>query len=763
MFFLSSSLIPNVLGQNLISGTILASNTDEIVKDAVIIHVQSNRYAISNETGFYLLSVPSGKSRIELHHMAYDDQVFEVEIKSDTTINLVLKPHEIPMITIIGEQSLRDQTLLGKIIINPATISSLPSFAGEPDLVKGLTMLPGVLPDNKGFSNMYVRGGGRQNNLFLIDGSPLYLSNHAWGFLSPFNLDMIRTIDFYKGGFPARFGGKTASIVDIATRDGNKQKHKQDLQIGLLQSKILLEGPLIADKTSYILGFRASYLDALLWPVRIWYSAVSKPASFFGYTFWDVNMKVTHQFNPKNKAFISFYHGYDNQKVYDQFISKSDNYETRFKYKQYNSLLTAGFQSNISKRSILQVSANLSSYGNSYSTDFSIIAGLGNFSNSQLSSSRIQDLSLNTRFIFQPANNHVIRAGNILKRYQIYPRLMNFAVYEPTLDTVLNFGTGNLANCNELVFYVEDEWNVSKNISVNIGTRYNIFQSVDSTFQSIEPRLSVRFALSKNLTLKLGATVMEQQLQVLENNLDGIGSELWLPCSKTLPPQKANQVSAGFFGQISKWDIEYGLEAYYKLSNNLVAFFYNEPDEIIDVPIEELVLNNGIGKSYGTEFMIKHSGSGYSVQLSYTLSWCNHKFTEINNGEWYPYLYDRRHNISLVGQYFISDDQKLSFNFVFNSGTPVTLPEGYFPGNELIDGFYLFNGYNKYRLPPYHRLDIAYSKSWISKKGRSCEFMANLYNAYLSKNPIQLYFSQNQIKKISMFLIIPSFSYRISF
>lgn len=403
LFLFSNALIPPVFGQHLISGSIVAANSGELVKDAVVIHVQSNRHAISNEMGFYILNVPSGTSRIEVHYVGYDSLAFEANIKSDTIFNLVLKQHELPMVTIVGEQSLRVQTLLGRTIINPASISSLPSFAGEPDLVKGLTMLPGVLPDNKGFSNMYVRGGGRQNNLFLIDGSPLYLSNHAWGFLSPFNLDIIRTIDFYQGGFPARFGGRTASIVDISTRDGNKQEQKQDLQIGLLQSKVLIEGPVFSDKTSFILGFRVSYLDALLWPMRIWYAAVSKPATFFGYTFWDANLKLTHQFNPKNKVFISFYHGYDNQKVYDLFVSKSDNYETRFKYKQNNSLLTAGFQSTFSPRSSFQVSANLSSYKNSYSTDFSRIFNTENFQNSQFSSSQIQDVSLNTRFIFQPA------------------------------------------------------------------------------------------------------------------------------------------------------------------------------------------------------------------------------------------------------------------------------------------------------------------------------------------------------------------------
>lgn len=767
VLFLVLVLTPEIFSQkSTIYGNIKDASSGEPIYYATCYELNSKQYCISGENGSFSFSVPNGKIKLLVSNVGYYADTLEFILKKDTLITINLKNKVLDEIVVYAEQPIQKQALLGVTTISAKRINSIPTQFGEKDLLKALTFLPGVTGDNKGFSNIYVRGGDRQSNLMLVDGATLYSTSHLFGFLSVFNTDIVESVDFYKGGFPARFGGRTSSVIDIKTRNGDSQKIKGEFSLGLLSSKLLLEGPIIKEKTTYILAARSSYLDLITFPIR---QTIKKReyGNFPSYTFFDINAKINHKINNKNRVFFNFYIGAD---LISIIYYENQSYKETTNISQKYITSTLGYNSIITPKLNFYTSLIYSKFNSSYYADRNKYYSEDGIVFLESSFSKIHDLSYNLRFDYKPINSQNIKFGIKTNYYQIHPGIYNYFNKNDINQTDTTFGVSEPLIAGELCGFIEDDISITKNINVNLGLRYTFFSqiadSIDfkkSAYQTFEPRFSFRWLITDKFSFKCGATVMHQFLHVLQNNVNGFGNEIWISSSKTIEPQKSSQLSGGFFGEISKHKIEYGIEIYYKKMENLINYNYIESDPTTISHWEELIAKNGLGESYGAEFLVQKNYGKFNFSLAYTLSWSWRQFEELNFGERFPFTFDKRHDLSLALNYKRSEKHSFGGMFIFSSGTPITLSEAYVQRNQYFYGYYTYTGINNRRLPPYHRLDVYYQRNWLSKRNREWNWTINIYNLYARQNAVYIYFEQNKTKQISMFTIMPTFSIGFKF
>ena len=743
-------------------GYIKAESSGELVLYANCVELMSKNFAVSNEKGFFSLNIPAGNIKLKISHSAYLADTIKFYLSKDTLINIKLKTRQLKEVKVIAKEIPDyEQTISGHVNISTLKIKTMPSLMGEPDIIKGLSFLPGVTGGNKGFSNMYVRGGGRSENLLILDGAPFYGSQHAWGFISIFNTDIIKSIDLYKGGFPARYGGRTSSVLDIAARQGNNKKFKGKFDIGTLYSKFLLEGPIIKDKTSFLVALRSSYIDLLMTPFRYLYYRRGF-GSYMGYKLIDLNAKINHNFNRKNKIYLNFYSGYDIQSIYDKLNDSNSGYVDEIAFRQENISATLGYQSIISPKLFFNSSLVYSKYLNSYSSENINIDNTDSISRNESSSSKIDDISYNFHFDYFPNNKHRIKTGAKYNFYRLLPGIFeyDYADNQGAFDTV--FGTSVDLYANELAVFVEDEIHFSKKVSLNAGLRFNLFHN-EKTYKSIDPRFSFRWQIKSKMAIKTGFSVMHQFLHAITNNTQGINGEIWVTSNENIAPIEAYQASLGLFGNYGPFDIDYSVETYYKKTNNLIYFKYSEPYQLFENQWEDAVYKNGEGESYGLEVLLKKTTHKWQTSLAYTLAWTYRRFSELNNGNKFPFLYDKRHDINLSVQYYANNKNTFGVNFTFNTGTPVTLPEAYVQRNRFFYGYYVHNGINNMRLPAYHRLDFSYKRMWKTLKGRDWYWSANIYNVYARQNPVYIYYDKDKVKQVALNSVIPTLRFGMKF
>ncbi len=717
--------------------------------------------AVSNEFGFFGISFPSENIKFRISHPGFQTDSVEFVLTKDTILYIKLKPWELDEVTITGKSTSNyKQTGSGHERISPKTINAIPSFLGEPDLLKALTCMPGITTGNKGFSDIYVRGGERSENLMLLDGAPFYGSQHAWGLISIYNTDIIQTIDVYKGGFPARYGDRTASVLDIRTKQGNNKKFQGNYSVGLLNTKFTVEGPLRKEKTSFIFGFRSSYYDLLILPIRRQYNK-NNSGSFMGYTFLDANLKINHSFNNKNKVFFNFYSGYDIQGIYDKSSNSNNLNEEETKLRQDNISATLGYTTNLSPKLYFSSALIYSKYGNLYKSNTAHTNNDVLLKSNEHFYSKIEDISANLNFDYRVNQFNTFKFGAKYNFYTFSPGIFKYHTEDSynTTDTV--FGNNISQYANEIAVYAEDEIKFTDKVSINAGLRASAFNK-NKTYTSLDPRFSVRWQFLKNTAFKASYTKTTQFLHGITNNMQGINGETWKLSTQKVPSIKSDQVSAGFFGEISKLHIEFSGEVYYKISKNLIFFKYMNSDLLIETNWEDNVLKNGKGESYGFESMIKYNSEKLNISLSYTHSYTYRQFAELNGGKRFPFLYDKRNDIFLFTEFNMNEKNSFSANFVFSTGTPITLAQAYVKADEFSYEYYAYNGLNNMRLPNYHRLDISYKHSYVKNKKKKY-ISINIFNVYARQNPVYIYFDGEKMKQISFYSIIPSISYGMYF
>ncbi len=531
-----------------------------------------------------------------------------------------------------------------------------------------------------------------------------------------------------------------------------------------MSSGFSLEGP-IGEKLSFVTGIRTTYYDLFTIKKRIEYKYKSD-INYLGYTFYDANAKLTFHASDKHRIFINFFSGSDFNKNCDKTETSSMNSENFTKYVVNNLCLSVGNRLTLNAKAMWHNLFTFSNYGNSLNSKYhQIYKGLTTIENYN-SETLIKEFNLQSRFEYFGFKGNVIKSGFEYSYYQFVPGIShtyseNYTSGSKT-DTVQGYLTPILSH--ETSFYFEDDIAIGKQIFLNIGMRGVFFRSRSTNYLKAEPRFSIRAQLGKNLSTKANYTIMNQFNHVVVSTFNIYEKEVWIASTKNIPPQQAQQFSFGIFGTAPVINMEFSAETYYKTMNNLLEYKAPTSGDIAITDLEAMVVKGGKGEAYGFEFQSKYSAKRFSVDASYVLSWNYRQFDEINNGAWYPFLFDRRHQFSFLTSLILGKHYSLNTNFQFSTGSPCTIPDSYVSTrSDTYYEYYTFSEINNYRMPDYHRLDLALVKREKIKKGRIQQFSLNIYNVFARQNPIRIYFEKGKVFQTSLFTIIPTISYSLEF
>lgn len=726
----------------------------------------------SNSYGFYTLTLPAQDSiDVRWSFVGFKTCQKRISLKSNQKIDIILEPNSLLEEVVVSASSFEkesDKTQMSSIIITPMEIKSIPMLLGEKDVFKALQLMPGVQKGNEGSSGIYVRGGGPDQNLIILDEATVYNANHLFGFFSLFNGDALKSIELTKGGFPARYGGRLSSVVEMNMKDGNKQHYSGEAGIGLISSRLMLEGPILKNKSSFVVSGRRTYIDALAQPII---RAQSEGASA-GYYFYDLNAKVNYVFSNKNKIYLSGYFGRD--KFYLNDNSSSQELMKNGLYWQ-NATTTLRWNHLFNDKLFANSSLIFSDYTlKLYSEE--------TFSGDKFSlsyKSGIQDFSGKFDAQYSPNPNHLVRAGFVAIYHTFTPSAF---VIKSSLATE-DFDNTLKNEALESAIYLEDDWKTSFKLKVNGGIRLSSFVVGDKTYINPEPRLAANYPLKNNLSIKASFASMSQYLHLLSNTGIGLPTDLWVPATENTLPQKSWQIAGGLAKDFLKQDVSITLEGYYKKSNNIIGYREGASFLMIEDASSsnefdwERNITSGQAWSYGAELLVRKTAGKFTGWIGYTLSWTQMQFDELNFGKKFYARYDRRHDISIVAIYNIKKDIILSATWVYGTGNAVTLPKSsYAPAPYHRFGYFQtvtdYGDRNSFRMPSYQRLDIGLQ--FIKKREKyERTFELGLYNAYNRKNPFYIYLTskynydnntQKQIiNQVSIFPLIPSISWSIKF
>jgi hypothetical protein len=750
-FVLSGHIIDAATGEDLPGATVLV--------DGVI-----NMGTTTNSYGFYSITLQRGKHSVRYQYVGYASQVMEVELTENKKLDVELteKSYELGDVVVTGERADRNITSveMGNIKMTPKQIEKIPVIFGEQDIVKTMQLTPGVKAAGEGNSGFYVRGGGIDQNLILLDEAPVYNASHLLGFFSIFNSEAIRDANLMKGSIPAEFGGRASSVFDIKMKEGNLKKYEVAGSIGLISSNLAVEGPIVTDKGSFIVSARRTYADVFLM-----FSKKEDLQNTKLY-FYDLNLKANYKINENNRIYLSGYFGRDDF-----------GFSNEFGFDWGNATGTIRWNHNFSGKLFSNTSFIVSNYSYNINILGDVDISIG---------SQIDDLNFKQDFTwFANAFNTIKFGGNI-----IYHNIMPGEI-KVSANSGVNPETISTRRAIEWAAYISNSQNISERLKLYYGLRLALFSNVGpgeyyqfnedgdltntikindfefvKTQGGLEPRLALNYMLSSKSSLKTSYNRVYQFLHLLSNSTTTTPTDLWLPSSNNVKPQIADQVSAGYFRNFKENEYESSVEVYYKDLKNQID--YKNGAELVFNSTVEAELVFGHGWAYGAEFMFKRNFGRLNGWVSYTWSRTMRQFDEINNGKTFPARQDRIHDLALVGMYNITPKWSLSANWIYYTGNAVTFPSGKYEIDGLIAGYYTER--NGYRMPPYHRLDIGLT--WERKKTEKFESSWNfsVYNVYARENAYFIQFRQNaenpavtEAVQFSIFKAIPSVSYRFKF
>lgn len=801
-----------------ISGSVMDSASHETLLGATIYDNTSGLGTATNEYGFYSLTLPEGKVRLEITYVGYAPMVKEFDLSKDMTLNLMLEAAVgIEQVVVYGDRrhSGALSAQMGAIEIPIAQIKSTPTLFGEQDVLKSLQLLPGVQAGSEGSAGVYVRGGGQDENLMLLDGVPIYNVNHMMGMFSAFNPDAIKSVTLFKGNFPARFSSRLSSVIDVRTKDGDMYAYHGNVSVGAISSKINLEGPIWRGKTAFNISYRRTYSDLLTIPLMMGLTddLLEDGQAYGGYYFYDLNAKITHIFSDRDRLYLSFYSGDDAiyVNVRERLMeSTNSREEARLKmdWKWGNMVASARWNHVLSPRLFMDASVTYTRYRNNLGAGTEVsIADSGGSMDADVylgANSGISDVTAKVDMSWMPSTEHNVRFGASYVNHRFNPDVtvarstINESMVDPEtgalLDTLMTFDEmlgDKVIRAHEMVAYVEDEISVGERLHANVGLNYSGFAVGGEFYHSLQPRVSARLLLADNLSIKAGYAYMTQYVHLLSNNSISLPSDLWVPVTERIKPMNSSQVSAGLFYDIAGlFDIS--VEGYYKTMDNLLE--YKDGASLLTTSSGwEDKVSMGKGWSYGVEFLLQRSVGRTTGWIGYTWAKAMRQFDrkgqEINGGRPFPAKYDRRHDVSITLSHRLTDNIDLSATWVYNSGNCATLalqtynplpPEFYPTGSSWISsGVDYIPSRNNYRYDAYHRLDLSVSFHKQKKYGVRT-WNISVYNAYNSMNPFLMYPSEDveysedmvggvtvktvkKFKKLTIFPIIPSLTYSYKF
>ncbi|MFO8067220.1 MAG: TonB-dependent receptor [Bacteroidales bacterium] len=770
-----------------ISGYVYEKGSKESLIGANIYVTSHKTGTTTNNYGFYSITLPSDTIEITFSYIGYQDVTKVLFLNENINIDVELEP-VISLDEVVIESDMLDRISsspqMSRIDVPIQNIQAIPSLLGEKDVFKILQLLPGVKQGREGGSGFYVRGGGPDQNLIILDDAIVYNASHLFGFFSVFNGDAIKNVQLYKGGFPARFGGRLSSVLDISMKDGSKQTYGGEAGIGLISSRLLLEGPVVKDKASFLISGRRTYIDLLFQPFMN--SDVK-----IGYFFYDLNAKLNYDINRKNKIYLSGYFGRD--KFYSKISQGPDDYSAGLYWQ--NATTTLRWNRLIND----QMFANHSFIFSDYTLRIYLDQEFDNNTFYLSYSSGIRDFGAKTDLSWHPNPNHLVRGGIQSTYHRFTPSAFVLK------DDYFNEFQNVVKNIDviESGVYVEDEIRIGDRLILNPGFRLSHFLHEDKHYYGPEPRFSSVLKILDDLSWKSSYALMNQYVHLLSTTGIGLPTDLWVPTTKNIAPQQTWQVASGFAKDFLSQKIELSIEAYYKKSNNTIGYKEGASFLMIDDPSEgqefswEDNITSGQAWSYGVELFAQKKAGKLSGWIGYTLSWTQLQFDDVNNGNKFWARYDSRHDFSIVAIYEIMDGVQLSGTWVYSTGNALTLPSGeyaqvthnplgtssYFYEESFFnqeDTPFYFSPYNwindygeknSFRAAPYHRLDIGIQfvkNRYIKKHLIKRTIEAGVYNVYNRKNPYFYYMdtdydNQRVLKQVSVFPILPSISVNYKF
>ncbi|WP_400194262.1 TonB-dependent receptor domain-containing protein [Hymenobacter sp. B81] len=773
------------------SGYVRDASTGENLIGVAVVHPASGQGTATNTYGFFSLTLPAADSttRLLASYLGYQRQVLALKSDKGKTLDIRLKPatSELQNVEIVGtkQEQIAQSTRMGTVNIPLNQIKAVPALFGERDVLKVLQLLPGVQSGAEGQNGLYVRGGSPDQNLILLDGTPVYNASHLFGFFSVFNADALNNVELVKGGFPARYGGRLSSVLDISMKEGNMQEFHGEGGIGLIASRVTLEGPIKKDTASFIVSARRTYIDVLTRPlVSAALASQGIPRDErpkIGYYFYDFNAKVNWKLSPRDRLYLSAYTGRD--AFYARFREGARNSEefSRINTELGWGNLTSALRWNhvVNDRLFANTHLTFSRYqfdvgveqenrrrnpDNQLETEKFSLRYLSN----------IRDWSIKSDFDYVPLPNHYVRFGGQYIWHQFRPGAVQAKSSDPNSNP--NFTLGKRVYGQEVGLYAEDDYKVTERLKVNGGLRLNGFAVQGKLFPSLEPRLAARFLLTDEVALKASYARTSQFIHLLTNSGIGLPTDLWVPATPKIKPQRAQQFAVGaarnlrFHGE----DYELSLEGYYKPMHNLIEF--REGADFLGTTDNnwEDKVTSGRGWAYGGEVFVQKKSGRTTGWIGYTLAWSTRRFAELNQGQLYPFKYDRRHDASLVVIHQFSPTLRLSGTWVYGTGNAITLSRGRFLLGSDFGQFDDYGPRNSYRMRAYHRMDLDLSKTKKKKWGEVVNSFS-LYNAYSRRNPYFMYYREGYTdqngnvrekpgyRQISLFPILPSFSKNFNF
>jgi hypothetical protein len=792
-----------------ISGYVKEESTGEFLIGANVYIRENKKGATTNVYGFYSITLDAGDYTLVSSFVGYEEFSQKIKLDKDQRINISLKEiattmNEVEINSDAPNKNVKT-TDMGKFNIDIDQVKNLPAFMGEVDILKTIQLLPGISSAGDGNAGFYVRGGGPDQNLILLDEAVVYNASHLFGFFSVFNADAVKNVEIYKGGMPAQYGGRLSSVLDITMKEGNNKKFTSEGGIGIISSRLTVEGPLKKDTSSFIISARRTYIDVLVKP----FVKPSAPAKGSGYHFYDLNTKFNYRLSDKDRLFLSGYFGRD---VFD-FKSKNSGFTSGVTWGNATGCLR--WNHLFSNKLFMNTSAIFSDYkfefGASQSGfDFKLFSG-------------VRDWNAKLDFSYFPNTKHNIKFGANYIFHTFTPSSVSAKSGDVTFDT----GKIIRLYAHDAAIYANDDFDITELFRVSAGLRYTWFQHIGpferyvkdnfgatvdtidyangkkiATYQGLEPRLSMRYTINENASIKAGYTQNYQYIHLASLSAVSLPTDIWFPSTSIVKPQFSRQYALGYFQNLHKNMFETSVEVYYKQMRNLVEYKEgSSPDEgVKDNPDNSFTF--GKGWSYGAEFFLKKRLGKFNGWIGYTLAWTERQFEDLNKGNVFPAKYDRRHDLSVVLTYDMSKRWTFSAIFVYATGNAATLPVARY----IFEGW-IVNEYgdrNSYRLAPYHRLDLSatYTPSRekhlenkkkriekrYQKKGKDIstiklpkKFFKNyesswnfsVFNVYNRMNPYYIYFDSEgsaysgtlQVKayQVSLFPVLPSVTWNFKF